>query len=834
MIDFGSLAGKAKETTDYDLLKLYSSLDVKSTHTEPRTSQREAMQELTSRHEEKDTVLKISTGAGKTGVGLLYLLGHMRKEKRPGVYLCPTIQLVEQVLQEASKLGIQAHHYPSGEKYPHAACVRGDAILVCTYEKLFNSKSTFLRQDVNLLPTAIVLDDAHAGSEIVRKQFTLQVHGDAFESLKRLLESRCRAHHSTKWTDVETNDPLAIFEVPHWIWSDLSEEIRTNLHVYSEDKNFIFVWPFLEDNLKLCRCVLSGTHAEISPEIIPAHLLRPYHGADHRLFMSATLADDSLLVRELGVEPSAALTPICPPSDQGLGERMILAPALISPDLDRDYLMELCRALSKKHNVVVLTSSEPVGREWQKVGAKFFSGDDFTDAVKNLKDPTSGLSFAVFAQRYDGVDLADDACRVLVIDSVPYGENLIDKNDAQMVFSPGGIRNKTVYRIEQGMGRAVRSHADYALVLLVGQDLATYIGRTEVLGALTDETRAQLELSVELAELVKSSTADNKSSFEQVINQCLTRDPGWKKFYNSRIRSAPKNPHTPSSKKIQLATSEREAHLHAAANRAAEAIPNFRAALNLAKVEGEELGIYLQRLSRITYYIDPSESMQIQQAARSYCRSVALPPLAPKKPITPGAKTAAEKLCAWFREFSPANAAVIQASKIEGSLGFNQKFRAVEKSIMELGQALGADSSRPEIDFSVGPDVIWFWGNYLFVIEVKNENQKTLHKSDSGQLHDSIQWAKESFPIYADRIVPITAAKVFISDRDAHYPQGTRVLLEAGCIALAHGLHLACVKLSQQGPVFVTPENVTITMNEFKISPEQFLSQHTVKLEELR
>lgn len=74
MINFGSLVGSKQEEVTYDLEKFYGALDVKSTHTEPRPAQREAMRTLTERHDEKDLVLKVSTGAGKTTVGLLYRL----------------------------------------------------------------------------------------------------------------------------------------------------------------------------------------------------------------------------------------------------------------------------------------------------------------------------------------------------------------------------------------------------------------------------------------------------------------------------------------------------------------------------------------------------------------------------------------------------------------------------------------------------------------------------------------------------------------------------------------------------------------------------------------
>jgi hypothetical protein len=826
MIDFKSLVGPAGGVQPYDLERLYESLDVKSTHTELRTAQKEAMAVLTAKHAERDLVLKINTGAGKTTIGLLYLLGHMKQARRPGVFLCSTTQLVEQVIQEADRLGVSAFAYPAGETHANPACLRGDAVLVCTYEKLFNAKSTFVR--TNIVPVAIVLDDAHAGAELVRKQFTLKLAGPAFGELLRRLKAPCSTYHPTKWRDIELFDPHALLEVPHWIWSEAVPDVRLALHKYADDEGFRFVWPFLESNLELCRCVLSGIQGEIAPEILPVHLLRPYSSADHRLFMSATLADDSLLVRELGVKPDAAKSPIVPPSDRGVGERMIMAPALVEPDLDRASSIQLCAELARSNNVVVLTSSELLARDWVNAGARYFSADRFAEGVRALKDPSSGLRFAVFAQRYDGVDLPDDSCRVLVLDGIPFGEGLIDKVDSAMVFSPGGVRNRTVFRVEQGMGRAVRSHADYAVVLLVGQELATYVGRSDVLQSMTGDTRAQLELSVELAELMKkSSSADPEAVVRQVVHQCLGRDQGWKDFYNQRIRSTARRVLSPRVDRIDLANDERDSYLLAMANAAIDAVPRLRKAINDAKLSAEEEGIYLQRLSRIAYSIDPPDALRIQQAARERCTTVSIPPAAPRKPPAPGSKTVAEKFCEWFRQFSPANAGVLEADRICGSMSFDAAPHSLEQALLKLGQALGADSSRPEVDYSDGPDNLWFWGDNLYVIEVKNENKISLHKKDSGQLHNSIAWAKSSFPAYADRVVPVTAAKIANVDDDAHYPEGTRVLLEDGAKRLARGMHQLCVKLASEGPIFLTPANVWNQMQELQLLPEQFVNRYT-------
>lgn len=831
MVDFGSLVSTKKDVAIYDLDSLYLSLDVKSTHTEPRPAQREAMQELTKRHAEKDLVLKISTGAGKTTVGLLYLLGHMRLSRAPAVYLCPTLQLVEQVLEEASRLGITANNYPGGETYPAPACMRGDSILVCTYEKLFNAKSTFLRTDVNIVPCAIVLDDAHAGAEIVRKQFTLSLRDDAYSALLEILSPACQAYSKPKWLDIESGDPMALLEVPHWIWKDHAAKIQETLHGFSDTNDFHFVWPYLAEIIPICRCVLGGGRAEIAPEVLPTNFIRSFAQAAHRLFMSATLADDSLLTREFGTSPNAAAQPILPPSDRGLGERMILAPSLVDPELDRGYVIELCAELSKTYNVVVLTSSEFLAKDWVTAGAQYFAGESFAEGVRRLRAPGTGLSFAVFAQRYDGVDLPDDVCRVLVIDGIPYGESLIDKQDQQMTLIPGGVRNRTVFRIEQGMGRPVRSHADFAVILLVGQDLTTYVGRHDVLQAMTSDTCNQIQLSFELADLVRKSQPNNPQlAIRQVINQCLSRDQDWKDFYNQRVREATKNAPTISEDRINLASEERESHILAMSNGAADAKIRFQKAIHSSDLTGEEMGIYLQRLARIAYLSDPAEALKIQQGARERCLAVAIPPAAPRKPSVPGTKSVAEKFCAWFGKFTAGNAAVIEAKKIADCLALNAKHQVVEAAIHSLGEALGADSERPEHDYGVGPDNLWFWGNMAFVIEAKNENQNSLHKSDSGQMHDSLQWARDNFPEYAERLQPLVVAKVCAVDTDAHYPAGTCVLMQDGCSAIGLALHQLCQKIAQMGPVFLTPELVLKEMANFGLLPEQFIGRHTKKI----
>lgn len=832
MIDFGSLVGAVPEVVDYDLEKFYGALDVKKSHTEPRTAQREAMKALTERHAERDLILKANTGAGKTTVGLLYLYGFMRVAREPVVFVCPTTQLIDQVLEEAQRLGIKAWSYPAGDPIPNQECVRGDAVLVCTYEKMFNAKTTFARYDVNLVPHAIVFDDAHAGVENIRKQFTLKIEGEPFEKIKNVFAARIKNYSRTSWIDIDNRDENALLEIPHWLWTDSVNELVDALHGHANDLNFKFVWPFLSDKLRLCRCVISGSSAEITPEILPVDLIRAYSQASHRLFMSATLADDSLLTRELNVDRNAAINPIVPPSDQGLGERMILAPSLVDTTLDREYVMNLSALLAGKHNVVVLTSSGSAAQQWVVKGAQYFVEANFAEGVRKLKDPHSGLKFAVFAQRFDGVDLPDDACRVLVIDGVPYGEGLVDKVDASLMLTSGGARNRTIFRIEQGMGRAVRSHADFAVVLLAGQELASYVGKKDVLKGMTFDSQNQLKLGSELAEMVAKSGAPNADvAIRAVIDQCLLRDAGWKAYYNKKVREVAKKTVDIERSRIDLAYAERRAYDLAFQNNSLAAKDELDSAINSAKLHEEELGVLLQRTARIVHPLNPVEAMKLQRSARSKNLSVSIPPEMPRRLAPPKAVNCAEKMCAWLNTFSSLNAAVLEVKSISDSLDFSQHYKKVESALKKLGEALGADSSRPEEEINEGPDNLWFWGNLGLVIEAKSGNEKSLHKKDSGQIHDSLQWARNTYPNFADRFQPIVAASVSLADKQAHYPAGTRVLTQNGCAEMGRALHQLVLQLATIGPVFAVPDHVLSMMTGLKLHPDQFILSYTVPLE---
>jgi hypothetical protein len=84
-------------------------------------------------------------------------------------------------------------------------------------------------------------------------------------------------------------------------------------------------------------------------------------------------------------------------------------------------------------------------------------------------------SLTVLVNRYDGIDLPHDACRVLAIVGLPEVTSYTELTDmAVLSDSQAGLRRQ-MQRIEQGMGRGVRSNDDYCVVLLIGARLTARV-----------------------------------------------------------------------------------------------------------------------------------------------------------------------------------------------------------------------------------------------------------------------------------------------------------------------------------------------------------------------
>lgn len=107
MVDFGK-ARKTKTTKKtINPIEIYSSLDRKSATGPLRPIQNQLLSNWFEYHQDdRDLIIKLHTGEGKTLIGLLILQSKIYQDKGPCLYVCPNMQLAKQVALDADKFGV--------------------------------------------------------------------------------------------------------------------------------------------------------------------------------------------------------------------------------------------------------------------------------------------------------------------------------------------------------------------------------------------------------------------------------------------------------------------------------------------------------------------------------------------------------------------------------------------------------------------------------------------------------------------------------------------------------------------------------------------------------
>jgi hypothetical protein len=132
---------------------------------------------------------------------------------------------------------------------------------------------------------------------------------------------------STKtWLDITQGDATAIARVPFWSWADKQSNVLDILHPYQRDEAFVFQWPLIADCLSLCTAMVSCRGIEIRPPCPPIEKIPSFVGARRRVYLTATLSDDSVLVTNLKTDPANLAQVVTPGSAADLGDRLVLAP----------------------------------------------------------------------------------------------------------------------------------------------------------------------------------------------------------------------------------------------------------------------------------------------------------------------------------------------------------------------------------------------------------------------------------------------------------------------------------------------------------------------------
>ena len=433
MVDFNKMLGEKLKNKETDPLEIFKRLDKSSGKEYLRPHQELILSKWHKKHsDKKDTIVKMHTGQGKTLVGLLMLQSCINAGHGPAIYLCPNNYLVNQIREEAKSFGISTVEFEGSGTPPPLEFKNSEAILIANCHKLFNGKSTFgvsrtERDQVKI--GSIVMDDAHRCLDIIKNTFSIKiirkkngVENPVYQKFLNLFESSLTNQGVGTCADIK--DGLdAYMAVPFWSWAEKKDNALAILQEHKENSDVEFGWDLIKDKLEFCTCIISGKQLEISPRMIPIDGIPSFVNAERRIFLSATLTEDAFLVKDLDIDAESVKEPLILGDEKYSGERMILIPTLLNPNISReDVIKWISKYVQERGDfgILSLVPSKYYLKEWKEGGARDTNVENFNRHITLLKElilKKTARHVTVLLNEYDGVDLPDATCRVLILES---------------------------------------------------------------------------------------------------------------------------------------------------------------------------------------------------------------------------------------------------------------------------------------------------------------------------------------------------------------------------------------------------------------------------------
>ncbi|WP_409161150.1 DEAD/DEAH box helicase [Pectobacterium sp. B2J-2] len=755
MIDFTKKLKNKELPKRINPIEIYEALDRRSETGPLRPSQKKILNDwYENRRSARDNIIKLHTGEGKTLIGLLILQSKINETNESCIYVCPNIYLAKQVVRDAEKFGIPYCIIDKTKKIPDDF-LAGKKILITYVQKLFNGKTAFGLGAKSIIVNSIILDDSQACIDSIKNSFTIKVDKESslYKSILSLFADELKGQGEGSYLEIESGVGYnTVLQIPYWAWIDKKDLVAKEILNCQEDKRIFFIWPLIKDNINNCQAFISGEYLEISPIISLIDSFGTFSKANHRFLMSATTQDDSFFIKGLGFDINAVSEPLINKDLVWSGEKMILIPSLIDETLDREKIINwLLKSYDKRtFGQVCLTPSFSNEKQFEKIGALVSKTETIYDDVEKLK-----LGYysqvIVFANRYDGIDLPDNSCRVLIIDSKPYSETLTDRYEEECRPSSDIINIKTAQKVEQGLGRSVRGEKDYSIIVITGGDLVQFIKSPLTMKYFSPQTRMQIEIGSQIVDFAKDEIGSDTNIGKllvDIMNKSLQRDEGWKEYYTESMNA--------------IVIGDSDNHVHKLICREYEAEKyfaegEFDKACNVIQdicdnyINDEtEKGWYLQLQARYKYLVSKVESNKIQKSAFKKNKNL----LKPRdgvvyRKITGINSSRTKRIKDWIQQHEDFASMMISVDGILQNLFFGVRSEKFEEAIHNLGLSIGFVCQRPDKEIKKGPDNLWGGvDEQYFLIECKNEveeDRKEINKHEAGQMNSHCAWFKEEY-----------------------------------------------------------------------------------------
>lgn len=836
MVDFNKrLAGGGAQAI-VDPVKLYGSLDRAHDKGPLRPAQEAVLEEwFRSRRNDRDIIVKLHTGQGKTLIGLLMLQSLLNDKRGPAVYLCPDNFLIEQTREQARQFGIVT--CTAGSELPEDF-LNSQSILVTSVQKLFNGLTKFGLHRKSLDVGAILMDDAHACSDAIRDACRIRLPNDdqAYASLLTLFAADLERQGTGTYADICNCKHDAFLPVPYWSWIDRESEIAQVLSAGAERKTIKFAWPILKNMLSECQGIVSGSAFEIEPHIPPLDAFGTFWRAPNRIFMSATVTDDAFLVRGLQLAPDTIYRPLTYERESWSGEKMVLLPGLIHEDLARTEIVNAYAKVTpgRQHGVVALTRGFDATTDWASYGALVATSDTLGPFVDALKRGNFDKTL-VLANRYDGIDLPDEVCRVLIFDGRPYSENLVDLYQESVRPDSDATLMRIVRTVEQGMGRSVRGEKDYSVIIVVGTDITRLLRSKASTRYLSPQMLMQIEIGADIAAMARQEILEGKPPMDALgtlVRQCLQRDSGWKQFYAEQMATV--LPAASSTQILSRYAAELSAEQLYRAGDYQGAVKELQRLLDAGVLERADAAWYLQEMARYNYREARAESRTKQVAAFGKNRLL----LRPTEGVTVAQLTVVsqgrmERIIEWVARHKTYEQLDLALCDILSRLVFGVKADKFEQALDELSRALGFAGERPDKEWKEGPDNLWALdGTQYLLWECKSEVEITraeINKRETEQMNRSFAWFGKHYPnlrvkcIFVHPTHKVSSAAALLG--------AAEVMREAELKRLMKAVRAFFKSFERLDLQDLSPSSVQELVNLHKLSTESLVRDYTKALQ---
>lgn len=484
-----------------------------------------------------DVALQLPTGSGKTLVGILIAEWRRRKNQEKVVYLCPTNQLVNQVVEQSKeKYGItvngftgQVKNYSKESRYEYNNAER---VAITTHSALFNSNPFFSDPDL------IIIDDSHAAENYIAALWTLRIerenkdhsilHTSLANVIKPLIGSidydRLCGHARIP------SDMAWVEKLPTLEFQKIKADFQEIIDEHVKGTQLQHSWGLIRENLNACHVYLSHYDILIRPLIPPTWTHAPFENARQRIYMSATLGSGGDLERITGRKNIFRLPIPEGWNKQGIGRRFFMFPEMsLSPKEVTIFRTELMKRAGRSLVLVPnhYLEADITDEVKENVNYEIFTAKDIEESKKPFIQKEKAV--AIVKNRYDGIDFPKDDCRLLFIEGLPKATNSQEKF---IMFKMGAnvLYNERIQtRVLQAIGRCTRSLEDYSAVVLLGEELPDYLLSLKKIKFFHPELQAEIEFGrrqsekTDIHNLLENFLIfmENKDEWERANNQII-------------------------------------------------------------------------------------------------------------------------------------------------------------------------------------------------------------------------------------------------------------------------------------------------------------------------